>query len=207
MARGGRHSEFSLVSTLLRVARVSVWARHPFYFYGFSARLYILHILSGICFFAMFFFPFFLTFLPCFCFQCSRWSFVTALLVNAEDRSINMKNTNTWETLHSNGRTRSLPYFTRKAIRRSAETTAASRSCHAGKVLFKVVARRLRDYCGTKGLLSEEQCGFRPGRSTTDMMLVVRRLQEIGRKAGVSIFMCFIDLQKTYDTVARTLPW
>ena len=44
-------------------------------------------------------------------------------------------------------------------------------------------------------------------RSTTDMMFVVRRLQEIGRKAGVSLFMCFIDLQKAYDTVGRTLLW
>ena len=28
------------------------------------------------------------------------------------------------------------------------------------------------------------------------MMFAVRRLQEIGRKAGVSLFMCYIDLQK-----------
>ena len=38
-----------------------------------------------------------------------------------------------------------------------------------------------------------------------DMMFVVRRLQEIGRKAGVSLFMCFIDLQNAYDTVDRTI--
>ena len=78
---------------------------------------------------------------------------------------------------------------------------------HAGKVLLKVVARRLSAYCEAKGLLPEEQCGFRPNRSTTDMMFVVRRLQEIWRKAGVSLFMCFIDLQKAYDTVDRTLLW
>ena len=76
---------------------------------------------------------------------------------------------------------------------------------HAGKVLLKVVARRLSAYCEAKGLLPEEQCGFRPHRSTMDMMFVVRRLQEIGRKARVSLFMCFRDLQEAYDTVDRTL--
>ena len=78
---------------------------------------------------------------------------------------------------------------------------------HAGNVLLKVVARRLSAYCEAKGLLPEEQCGFRLDRSTTDITVVVRRLQEIGRKAGVSLFMCFIDIQKAYDTVDRTLLW
>ena len=78
---------------------------------------------------------------------------------------------------------------------------------HAGKVLLKVVARRLTVYCEAKGLLPEEQCGFRPNRSTTDMMFVVHRLQGIERKGRVSLFMCFIDLQKAYGTVDRTLLW
>ena len=37
------------------------------------------------------------------------------------------------------------------------------------------------------------------------MMFVVRKMQEIGRQAGVSLLMCFIDLQKACDTVDRTL--
>ena len=61
---------------------------------------------------------------------------------------------------------------------------------HTGKVLLKVVVRRLSAYCEAKGLLPEEQCGFRPNRSTTDMIFVVRRLQEIGRTTGVSLFSC-----------------
>ena len=38
-------------------------------------------------------------------------------------------------------------------------------------------------------------------------MFVVPRLREIGRKVEVSLFMCFIDLQKASGTVDRTLPW
>ena len=78
---------------------------------------------------------------------------------------------------------------------------------HAGNILLKAVAGRLSAYCEEKGLLPEEQCGFRPDRSITVLVFVVRRLQEIGRKAGVSLFMCSIDLQRAYDTVDCTLLW
>ena len=54
---------------------------------------------------------------------------------------------------------------------------------HAGKVLLKIVTTRLSAHYEARNLLPEEQCGFRPHRSTTDMMFVVRRLQELGRKA------------------------
>ena len=52
---------------------------------------------------------------------------------------------------------------------------------HSGKVLQKVVASCLSNYCEAKGVLPEEQCGFRPARSTIDMLFVVRRLQELER--------------------------
>ena len=39
------------------------------------------------------------------------------------------------------------------------------------------------------------------------MIFVVHRLREIERNVEVSLFMCFIDLQKAPDTVDRTLPW
>ena len=49
---------------------------------------------------------------------------------------------------------------------------------HDGKILLKFIARCLSDYCERLGILPEEQSGFRPNRSTTDMMLfVIRRLQ------------------------------
>ena len=59
-----------------------------------------------------------------------------------------------------------------------------SLDAHAGKFLLKIVALRLGSYLERERLLPESQCGFRPGRSTVDMMFVVRRLQELGRKEG-----------------------
>ena len=56
-------------------------------------------------------------------------------------------------------------------------------------------------------ILPQEQSGFRPNRSTTDMMFVIRRLQELARKKRIPLYLCFIDLTKAYDSVDRTLLW
>ena len=60
---------------------------------------------------------------------------------------------------------------------------------HAGKVLLKVIAGRPSDYCGRENILPEEQCGFRPQRSTVDMTFVVRRLQELARKKDTPLYL------------------
>ena len=78
---------------------------------------------------------------------------------------------------------------------------------HAGKVLLKIVANRLGDFCEEAGILREEQCGFRPQRSTNGMMFVVRKIQELGRTSNTSLEICFIDLAKAYDSVDRVLLW
>ena len=67
---------------------------------------------------------------------------------------------------------------------------------HAGKILLKVIACRLSEYCERVGILPEEQSGFRPNRSATDMMFVIRRLQELARKKRIPVYVCFIDLTK-----------
>ena len=77
----------------------------------------------------------------------------------------------------------------------------------AGKLLLKIIARRLSEYCERVGILPEEQSGFRPNRSTIDMMFVIRRLQELARKKRIPLYVCFIDLTKAYDSVDRTLLW
>ena len=104
-------------------------------------------------------------------------------------------------------------YVTIKVLRKKKDRTGCgnyrsiSLVAHAGKVLLKIVANRLGDFCEEAGTFPEEQCGFRPQRSTTNMMFVVRILWEMGRTSNTSLEICFIDLAKAYDSVDRVLLW
>ena len=60
---------------------------------------------------------------------------------------------------------------------------------HAGKILLKIIARRLSEYCERVGILPSEQNGFRPNRSTCDVMFVIRRLQELARKNRITLYV------------------
>ena len=60
---------------------------------------------------------------------------------------------------------------------------------HAGNILLKIIARRLSEYCECVGILPEEHNCFRPNRSTTDMMFVIRRLQELARKKRIPLYV------------------
>ena len=53
---------------------------------------------------------------------------------------------------------------------------------HAGKILLKIIPRRLSEHCELVGILPEERSGFRPNRSTTNFMFVIHRLQELAQK-------------------------
>lgn len=97
--------------------------------------------------------------------------------------------------------------FKKKDPTKCSNYRGISLTAHAGKVLLKIIQTRLGNYAETQGILPEEQCGFRPGRSTIDMMFVIRMLQEFGRDKDIPMFVCFIDLMKAYDSVDRPLLW
>ena len=78
---------------------------------------------------------------------------------------------------------------------------------HAGKILLKIIARRLSEYCERVGILPEKQIDFRPNRFITNAMFVISRLEELARKKRISFYVCFIDLTKACDSVDRTLLW
>ena len=70
-----------------------------------------------------------------------------------------------------------------------------------GKVIAKLVLNRLHKLA--EELYPESQCGFRPGRSTTDMIFCVRQLMEKSREQRQPLHIAFIDLTKAFDLVDR----
>ena len=76
---------------------------------------------------------------------------------------------------------------------------------HLGKILAKTITSRLSAFCEANDVFPEEQCEFRPGRSTVCMLFVVHRLQELGRRRRIPLYMCFID--QAYDSVDQELLW
>ena len=82
-----------------------------------------------------------------------------------------------------------------------------SLAAHATKILLKIIASCFSEYCERMGILPEEQSGLRPNHSITGMMFVIRRVKELAWKTRTSLYVCFIDLTKPYDSVDRTLLW
>ncbi|KAI8499112.1 hypothetical protein Bbelb_228760 [Branchiostoma belcheri] len=76
----------------------------------------------------------------------------------------------------------------------------------AGKILARVVLDRLIPTIAEENL-PESQCGFRANRGTTDMIFVLRQIQEKCREQNMGLYAAFIDLTKAFDTVSRDGLW
>ena len=74
-----------------------------------------------------------------------------------------------------------------------------------GKILAKVLLNRLQPL--SESIIPETQCGFRPGRGTTDMIFSARQVQEKCREQGRDLCLAFIDLTKAFDSVNREVLW
>ena len=78
--------------------------------------------------------------------------------------------------------------------------------CIAGKVLARILLYRLIPSI-IEDFTPESQCGFRANRGTTDIIFVLRQIQEKYREQNMGLFVAFIDLTKAFDTVSRDSLW
>ena len=70
-----------------------------------------------------------------------------------------------------------------------------------GKILCSILLHRLRDCLDLK--LRGEQAGFRPGRSCSDQIFVLRNIIEQSLEFQNPIFLNFIDFKKAFDSMHR----
>ena len=55
--------------------------------------------------------------------------------------------------------------------------------------------------------LSENQCGFRPGRGTVDQIAALRLYLEKSWEHNIDQYICFLDLEKAFDRIPREKIW
>ncbi len=75
----------------------------------------------------------------------------------------------------------------------------------ASKLFTRVILNRIQTLID--GQLLKQQAGFRANRSTIDQIFVLKMIMEKAREFNKTLFMCFIDIQKAYDSVNRDLLW
>ena len=74
----------------------------------------------------------------------------------------------------------------------------------AAKVMGKVIIKRISR--GVDKKLRKEQAGFRSGRSTIEQIFVLRNIIEQSVEWNASLYICFIDYEKAFDSAHTGNP-
>ncbi len=76
-----------------------------------------------------------------------------------------------------------------------------------GKVLLKILQRRITRDVEDRRVLGEMQHGFRQGYQTIDALYILTETVARRKKRGLDTAAAFIDIKKAYDWVDRDVLW
>ena len=74
-----------------------------------------------------------------------------------------------------------------------------------GKVFCKVLLNRLKN--AVDGAIREEQAGFRPGRSCSEQIFILRNIIEQSVEFQTPLYINYVDFKKAFDSIHRPSLW
>ena len=76
-----------------------------------------------------------------------------------------------------------------------------------GKLFTSVLNNRLKLYVENRGILGEEQAGFRNGYSVHDNTFVLKNVVDLYLSRRKKLYCVFVDYSMAFDKINRTLLW
>ena len=96
-----------------------------------------------------------------------------------------------------------IPIFKSGSIVDPANYRGITISNCLGKLLTKILNKRLTTLLTENGLLTNCQIGFLPKHRTSDHILLLKTIIDTFKRSRKTLFICFIDFKKAFDTVFR----
>ena len=69
------------------------------------------------------------------------------------------------------------------------------------KIFTSIMNFRLRDYLIEKGIITQQQCGFRKKHGSQDS--IYKYVKSKPRKSNNLLFTCFVDFSNAFDSIPR----
>ena len=71
------------------------------------------------------------------------------------------------------------------------------------KVLDRIVKDRIEKDIAANNTPSDEQAGFRSGKTCQDQIFILETIADMAKKRGKPLYCCLIDLRKAFDSINR----
>lgn len=75
------------------------------------------------------------------------------------------------------------------------------------KLFGKILEMQLSKWAEDHNKRAYGQASFRPGHNTIDHLVTLRVLMDESRLEGATLYCCFVDFKKAFDTMPRDGLW